>query len=250
MAETTVPRSAQGSKPAPRRKSTLLFLRDLLIIFLIAVLASVLIKAFLVRSFYIPSRSMEATLMINDRILVNELQPRFFPIEHGDVVVFRDPGGWLPPRAEPNKNPIRAGLDWLLDAVGLAASDSNDHLIKRVIGMPGDHVVCCNALGQMTVNGVPLEETYVQLPPGETAVSAIPFDVVVPDGSLWVMGDNRYNSADSRYNENTPGGGFVPIDNVVGRALVITWPIGRWAWLDNYGQVFQGVEDAAGKAVG
>jgi signal peptidase I len=145
------------------------------------------------------------------------------------------------------QNPIVAGIDWVLSVVGLSAPDSNDHLIKRVIGLPGDHVVCCNALGQMSVNGIPLsEEPYVSLPAGDTKVSKDDFDVIVPDNALWVMGDNRYNSKDSRYNGSTPGKGFVPMDNVVGRAFVISWPLDRWAWLDDYPEVFRGVEEAEG----
>jgi signal peptidase I len=229
-----------------KKRSVALFVRDLLIIFVVALLISFLIKTFLIRSFYIPSGSMEDTLHINDRIIVNQLAPAVVPIEHGDVVVFRDPGGWLLPQPLIDQNPIVAGLDWLLSVVGLSAPDSNDHLIKRVIGLPGDHVVCCNALGQMSVNGVPLIEPYVSLPPGTTKVSEKDFDTVVPKESLWVMGDNRYNSKDSRYNGATPGKGYVPIDNVVGRALVISWPLSRWTWLDDYPEVFRGVEAGRG----
>ncbi|ARJ04835.1 signal peptidase I [Cnuibacter physcomitrellae] len=252
MTDTSVPSSpSAGESDTGTRKrkprSGWIFLRDLLIIFVIALLASVLIKTFLVRSFYIPSGSMENTLQINDRILVNQLEPGLMPIERGDVVVFKDPGGWLPVKAEPAKNPIVAALDWVLEGVGLAPDDADDHLIKRVIGLPGDEVTCCNALGQMEVNGVPLDESsYLKLPQGVTAVSQQPFDVTVPEGSLWVMGDNRYNSADSRYNQDKPGGGFVPIDDVVGRAIIVTWPIDHWTWLDNHSSVFQSVPDPAG----
>jgi signal peptidase I len=245
MTEDTLPTRTDRAAADKRRKqrSVKLFIRDILIIFVVAVLVSFLIKTFVVRSFYIPSASMENTLQINDRIIVNELEPNLVPIQHGDVVVFRDPGGWLPPSVPTNQNPIAAAWDAALSFVGLSAPDSNDHLIKRVIGLPGDHVTCCNALGQMSVNGVPLKEPYVLLPPGSQAVSGITFDVTVPKGSLWVMGDNRYNSADSRYHVNDPGKGFVPISNVVGRAFVISWPINRWSWLDNYPDVFRGVED-------
>ena len=233
------------STTAPnRRRSTLLFFRDLLVIFVVAVLVSFLIKTFLIRSFFIPSQSMEETLFIDDRIIVNQLVPDVTPLERGDVVVFRDPGGWLPARAEIEQPPLVAAVDWFLGFVGLAAPDSNDHLVKRLIGMPGDHVVCCNALGQMSVNDVPLDEPYVALPPGDTKVSADDFDVIVPKGSLWVMGDNRYNSKDSRYNSETPLKGFVPIDNVVGRAFVVSWPVDHWAWLGNYPEVFDGVDEA------
>nr|WP_244858017.1 signal peptidase I [Agromyces archimandritae] len=229
-----------------RRRGLLLFLRDLLIIFVVAVLVSFLIKTFLIRSFFIPSRSMEHTLEVDDRIIVNELVPDLVGLERGDVVVFKDPGGWLTPQPEPEQPPLVAAFDWFLGFVGLTAPDSNDHLVKRVIGLPGDTVACCNALGQMTVNDVPLDEPYVTLPPNEQRVSAIDFETTVPDDRLWVMGDNRYNSKDSRYNGDTPSEGFVPIDNVVGRAFVVSWPIERWAWLDNYPKVFSGVDEGNG----
>lgn len=229
------------SETTRKKRGVALFLRDLLVIFVVALLISFLIKTFLIRSFYIPSGSMETTLLVNDRIIVNQLEPGLIPITRGDVVVFRDPGGWLLPQAPVQQNPIVAGVDWVLSVVGLSAPDSNDHLIKRVIGLPGDHVVCCNALGQMSVNDIPLSEPYVNLPTGQTQVSKDAFDVVVPAKSLWVMGDNRYNSKDSRYNGDTPGKGFVPIENVVGRALVISWPLARWTWLDDYPEVFRGV---------
>jgi signal peptidase I len=246
--EDTSTRTADraGSASARRKRGILLFLRDLLVIFVVAVLVLFLIKTFLIRSFFIPSQSMEETLVKDDRIIVNQLVPEVTPITHGDVVVFKDPGGWLPARVETPQPPLVAAVDWFLAFVGLSAPDSNDHLVKRVIGLPGDHVVCCNALGQMSVNGVPLEEPYVALPPGETKVSRDDFDIVVSDDSLWVMGDNRYNSKDSRYNTDTPLEGFVPMENVVGRAFVVSWPLSNWAWLDNYPEVFEGVEEGTG----
>ncbi|QAY74977.1 signal peptidase I [Agromyces protaetiae] len=234
-----------AAKPT-RGRSALLFLRDLLVIFVVAVLVSFLIKTFLIRSFFIPSQSMEQTLEIDDRIIVNQLVPDLAPLEHGDVVVFKDPGGWLTPRPEPEQPPLVAAVDWFLAFVGLSAPDSNDHLVKRVIGLPGDHVVCCNALGQMSVNGIPLDEPYVTLPPGESRVSRDDFDQVVPEGMLWVMGDNRWDSKDSRYNADTPLKGFVPIDNVVGKAFVVSWPVEHWTWLGNYPEVFAGVDEAKG----
>ena len=226
-----------------RRRGVLLFIRDLLIIFVVAVLVSFLIKTYLIRSFYIPSQSMEQTLLVDDRIIVNELVPDVMPLSRGDVVVFQDPSGWLTARPEPDQPPLVAAADWFLSLVGLSASDSNDHLIKRVIGLPGDHVVCCNALGQVSINGVPLDEPYITLPEGETEASGDDFDVVVPDDALWVMGDNRYNSKDSRYNQDTPLEGFVPVENLVGRAFVISWPIDRWSWLGDYPEVFAGIPD-------
>jgi signal peptidase I len=252
---TTEPSPDEGPAPSDgslrprkskRKNSALRFLRDVLIILVAAVLISFLIKTFLIRSFYIPSESMEDTLHINDRIIVNELVPDVVGIERGDVVVFKDPGGWLTPQPEPDQNPVVGFFDWLLSFVGLTAPDSNDHLIKRVIGLPGDTVACCNEFGQMTVNGVPLEEPYVQLPPNTTSVSKDDFSVTVPEDSLWVMGDNRYNSCDSRCNATGPSHGFVPFDNVVGRAVLISWPLDRWTWLDNYPFVFTGVSDSQG----
>jgi signal peptidase I len=238
----------------PRKKKSsgvVRFLRDVALIILAAIVISFLIKTFLIRSFYIPSESMQDTLLVNDRIIVNELEPKLVPIQHGDIVVFKDPGGWLPPGTETTEpNGVAAFFDWALSIVGLTAPDSNDHLIKRVIGLPGDVVACCNAYGQMTVNGVPLDETkYLKLPAGVTKVSKDDFSVTVPDNSLWVMGDNRYNSADSRYNRDKPGNGFVPYDDVVGRAVLISWPISRWTLLDDYPVVFSGVEsgDGSGK---
>ncbi|MFV0320233.1 MAG: signal peptidase I [Microbacterium sp.] len=233
------------TEPRARHRGGWNFLRDLVVIVVIALAASFLIKTFLVRSFYIPSGSMAHTLEVQDRILVDEITPRFSGYGRGDVVVFRDPGGWLPPRPADTRPPIVQGVDWALSLVGLSAPDSNDHLIKRIIGLPGDRVVCCNALGQITVNGTPIDETeYIVVPPGRTAASGDPFDVTVPEGSLWVLGDNRYSSKDSRYNQDQPGDGFVPLDNVVGRAFVITWPLGRFGLLDDHGDVFAAVPDA------
>jgi signal peptidase I len=222
------------------------FLRDLAVIVVVAILASFLIKTFLIRSFFIPSESMEQTLLVNDRILVNELVPNVIPLERGDVVVFKDPGGWLDAPAPTATNPVSQAADWVLSIFGLSSQDANDHLIKRVIGLPGDHVTCCNALGQMSVNGTPLDEPYVLKQPGTSAVSGTSFDITVPKGDLWVMGDNRYDSKDSRYNTDTATHGFVPIPDVVGRAFVISWPLPRWTVLSNYPDTFAGVPKGSG----
>jgi signal peptidase I len=226
-----------------------LFLRDLVVIIVAAVIISFLIKTFLIRSFYIPSESMEQTLIVNDRVIVNELQPKVFGLERGDVVVFKDPGGWLDGTAKTEQPTGLAGFfNEALGVIGLTAPDSDDHLIKRVIGLPGDTVKCCNSLGQMTVNDVPLDEPYAQLPEGTKRVSADDFEVTVPKDAIWVMGDNRYNSKDSRYNQQNPGKGFVPYDDVVGRAFVISWPTSRWTWLDDYPLTFDGVPDRSASA--
>jgi len=231
-----------GTRPSKRR-GALTFLRDVVVIIIVALLVSFLVKTFLVRSFYIPSGSMENTLQINDRILVDEITPRFTGYHRGDVVVFRDPGGWLTPEATAAPRPwIVEAFDWVLSLVGLSAPDSDDHLIKRVIGLPGDHVACCNAIGQITVNDQPIDETsYIKLAPGESEPEVVPFDVTVPADSLWVLGDNRDRSRDSRYNQDQPGKGFVPMDNVVGRAFVITWPFDRFGLIDTHHPVFAGV---------
>nr|WP_307812116.1 signal peptidase I [Lacisediminihabitans changchengi] len=221
-----------------------LFIRDIILIFLAAIIISIGIKAFLIRSFYIPSGSMENTLQIDDRIIVNELVPNAVPVERGDVVVFKDPGGWLPENQPTvQQGGVVGAVDWFLALVGISAPDSNDHLIKRVIGLPGDKVECCNAFGQMTVNGVPLKEPYLKLPIGVSRASGDDFSVTVPKNSLWVMGDNRYNSRDSRFNRDTPSKGFVPMDDVVGRAFVVSWPASHWTWLSDFPNVFAGVED-------
>ncbi len=243
---STEPTSPSTDLPARAKagRGPWLFLRDILVILLVAILVSFLVKTFLVRSFYIPSGSMENTLQEQDRILVDELTPRFGGYDRGDVVVFRDPGGWLPATYEPPQPPLAAAVDWITSLVGLTASDSEDHLVKRLIGLPGDHVVCCNALGQTTVNGVPLDEAdYLKLGASQSAPRELEYDVTVPEDSVWVMGDNRDNSQDSRYHQDQPGQGFVPIENIVGRAFIKTWPLDRLGVIDGHHDVFSGVPD-------
>lgn len=239
----TSPRRADQRAERRSQRGAAGFLRDLVVIVVVAVLASFLIKTFLIRSFYIPSPSMVNTLQVHDRILVNELVPGVVPLQRGDVVVFKDPGDWLrgEPTVAPPANALQAAGDWVMSLFGLSTQDTNDHLVKRVIGLPGDHVKCCTALGQMSVNGTPLTEPYAVVPSGTNRVSEQSFDTVVPADSLWVMGDNRYNSEDSRYQTGTPSHGYVPVSDVVGRAFVLSWPIGHWGWLSNYPDTFRGV---------
>lgn len=210
------------------------FLIDFVVIVGTALVLSVAIKAFLIRSFYIPSGSMLETLQINDRIIVNVMAPEVVPIHRGDVVVFRDPGGWLGAIPETPKEPIQEISDFVLGTFGITAPDSAEHLVKRVIGLPGDTVVCCDADGKLTVNGQALTEPYI----GTNAPSEIEFNVTVPEGHYWVMGDNRPNSTDSRYHQDLPTGGFVPVSVVVGNAFVISWPFDNWTWLPNYPETF------------
>lgn len=249
--------AVEGGDPSQKEKpqrsfgqAVLIFFRDVLIILAIAVVVSFLVKTFLIRSFYIPSASMENTLIgdanpnLADKVIVNELVPDIVPLAHGDVVVFRDPGGWLGARPTVTTDGLQQGWEWFLSLFGLASPDSENHLIKRVIGLPGDTVVCCTPTGQLTVNGTPLVEPYIKIPEGETRASAVDFTVTVPKDSLWVMGDNRYNSKDSRFNTDQPGRGFVTMDDVVGRAFVISWPASRWGWLSNYPDTFSQVPAA------
>ena len=233
-------------------KSVLIFFRDVAIILAIAVVVSFLVKTFLIRSFYIPSGSMETTLHGDpnpnnaDKVIVNELVPDIVPLAHGDIVVFRDPGGWLGAPTVVKTDGIQQGWEWFLSLFGLASPDSDQHLIKRVIGLPGDTVACCTPTGQLTVNGTPLVEPYATLDQpnanydnNENGRSGTkPWSVTVPAGSFWAMGDNRGNSQDSRFHMDQPSGGFVSMDDVVGRAFVISWPISRWSWLSNYPDTF------------
>jgi len=245
-ADSGLPRSERRTdRRADRRRRGLWpLLRDILVILLIAIVVSFVIKTFLVRSFYIPSGSMESTLLIDDRILVDELTPRFTGYDRGDVVVFRDPGGWLTLPQTPPRPALVEAVDWALSLIGVSASDSKDHLIKRIVGLPGDHVVCCNAIGQITVNGTPIDETpYLNLADGQAAPERVEFDVAVPENSLWVLGDNRDSSRDSRFNIDQPSQGFVPLENVVGRAFLITWPFSRFGLIDGHHTVFDGVPE-------
>jgi signal peptidase I len=223
-----------------------LFIRDILFILLAALIISFLIKTFLIRSFYIPSPSMENTLMPNDRVIVSLLTPGLTPLQRGDIVVFTDPGGWLENEPTATPTPAQSGINDVLAFLGLAAPDDNDHLIKRVIGLPGDKVSCCTPQGQLTVNGVPLDEPYIVKPTGSSQDDPYTFSVTVPKGDIWVMGDNRYMSADSAYHEHQHDDSpFVPISDVTGRAFVISWPISRWTWLGNYPLTFQGTSTKA-----
>lgn len=224
-------------------QSVLLFARDLVLIVLAALVVSFLIKTFLIRSFFIPTDSMEPTLVRDDRIIVSQLTPDVINVQRGDVVVFVDPGGWLSiQQGVSEDDPLSRILNGISYFVGLSSPNDDQHLVKRVVGLPGDTVMCCDDLGAMSVNGIPLDEPYLSLPSGVNKVSSDDFEVTVPADSLWVMGDNRYNSADSRRNTDKPGGGFVPMDNVVGRAIVISWPTERWQWLSHYPETFVGIE--------
>jgi signal peptidase I len=219
-------------RPRTQLSGPMVLLRETVIVVVIALGLSLLIKTLLVQAFFIPSESMENTLQQGDRVIVSKLTPGPFQLKHGDVVVFVDPNDWLEEQPPPQPaGPVRKALQF----IGLLPNDSGNHLIKRVIGLPGDHVKCCDAKGRLSINGVPLDEPYLK--PGSQP-SQDPFDVIVPANSLWVMGDNRQHSEDSRYK------GFVPMDKVTGRAMALVWPLSRATWLSRYAATFAKVEDA------
>jgi signal peptidase I len=226
-----VPRRRRGHRTRkPAASGPMAVLRESVVVVVIALGLALVLKTFLVQAFYIPSISMEDTLKVGDRVVVTKLVPGPFSLKRGDVVVFTDPNDWLagsPPTPEPGR------LGKILTFIGLRPNDSGNHLIKRVIGLPGDHVKCCDSSGHVMVNGVPLDEPYLY--PGDRP-SEKTFDVTVPAGKLWVMGDHRSASEDSRYK------GFVPEKLVTGRALVIVWPFPRADWLSRHASTFAKVD--------
>ncbi|MGH3370305.1 MAG: signal peptidase I [Nocardioidaceae bacterium] len=189
------------------------------LLLVLALILAVVIKAFFMQAFYIPSGSMNDTLVLDDRILVQKVSYWAGEPRRGDIVVFSDPGGWLGPgEVRTAQSPVARGLE----TFGLYPTGG--HLVKRVIGVGGDRVSCCDDQGRINVNGVPLHERSY-LARGEKP-SLIEFDVEVAEGYLWVQGDNRSNSADSRVHLGDPGGGFIPVDDVVGKVFMVVWP---WA---------------------
>lgn len=207
--------------------------KELLLVILYALIIAFLVKTFLLRGFFIPSGSMENTLHLKDRIFVNVAGSYFKDPHRGEVIVFKDSQGWIP-EAQKSTNPVQKGLSF----VGVLPDTADNYLIKRVIGVGGDHVQCCSADGRITVNGKAIDESSY-LYPG-AAPSDFKFDVTVPEGEYFVMGDHRNASADSRYHiqSNTA---FVKDDDVVGGAFVVAWPMDRWGGIDDHSEVFQDV---------
>jgi signal peptidase I len=200
-------------------------LRETVLLLTVAILLALVVKTFFVQSFYIPSESMEPGLVVNDRILVQK--PSYWNGEpqRGDVIVFDDPGDWLSGLQNPQpQNLLARGLS----KIGLYPTGG--HLVKRVIGVEGDVVSCCDEQGRLMVNGEPMNEPYVfeNNPIDQRAFGPI----TVPAGRLFMMGDHRGFSQDSRAYIGDPFKGTIPIDQVIGRAFVKVWPVARWGGLE------------------
>ena len=208
----------------PTRGKRMHWITEVILVVVIALVIAALVRAFVAQVFYIPSGSMEDTLHKDDWILVSKLSTEFGSPERGEVVVFADPGGWLD--ATPaSSNPIRRGLEF----IGVAPDSAEGDLVKRVIGVGGDTVTCCDSDGRVEVNGTPLDETYLYPgdEPGDSPIECSgEFEVSVPAGYLWVMGDHRSVSSDSRCQEGLER--FVPEDLLRGRAVAVVWPGAHW----------------------
>ena len=190
---------------------------ETILLLVLALVVSAVVKTFFVQMFFVPSGSMRPLFVDDDRILVQKISYWSGSVSRGDVLVFDDPGGrWLGVEGVPRLSPVQKGLS----EVGLYPTGG--HLVKRVIGIGGDRVVCCDSAGRVTVNGVPLDEKSYVMPGSKP--SEMPFSITVPAGRIWVMGDNRGNSEDSRYHQKLPGGGTVPDQDVVGKVWASVWP--------------------------
>ncbi|MDE9367896.1 signal peptidase I [Luteipulveratus sp. YIM 133132] len=224
-----------GARAARRRPPTLLHrLSEYAVVAVIAIVLAFLVKTFLVQPFWIPSESMEDTLITGDRIVVNKLPGSSDGLQRGDVVVFEDPDHWL--GETPEQGGVGGTVKKGLQFVGLYPA-GDQHLVKRIIGLPGDRIVCCDQQGRLTVNGVSITEPYVragQKPSNER------FEITVPPGRLWLMGDNRAFSFDSRGHDQGSGGrlGSVPESAVTGKAVAVVWPLGRLGGVTSHHDVF------------
>jgi len=206
------------------------------LILLVAVLLVLGFTAFIAKPFSIPSGSMESTLQVGDRVLVNRVVYHLRPIERGDVIVFDGTDSFVPADSVPRRDPVTGLIAALGQSLGLMAPDGSD-FVKRVIGLPGDRVQCCDVQGRLLVNGRPVDEPYLYA--GDQP-STTPFNVIVPEGKLWVMGDHRSQSADSRAHLGDPGGGMVPESKVIGEVMYVIWPPTHWGAVtapDGYGKV-------------
>ncbi len=200
--------------------------RELLTVVGTALVLSILVRTFLIQAFYVPSASMEDTLQENDRIIVSKISTRFTGIDRSNVIVFHDPGGWL---GEGFPNPYDTPVGRVLQAVGIVPSNSGNDLVKRVIGVANDQVECCDSSGRVTVNGVAIADSYMK--EGITS-DQVTFSVLVPEGNVFVMGDNRGNSEDSRFHLDK-NNGMVPVEEIIGRVAMRIWPISRIGGIEN-----------------
>ncbi len=203
-----------------KRKGSLL--SELPILVVLALLVSLLIKSFLVQFFFIPSGSMENTLQIKDRVAVNRLPFIGNDINRGDVIVFRDPAGWLPEATAPSGNAVTNAIRDGLVLVGVVPNPAKQYLVKRVIGVAGDHVVAKDQV--LTINGKPTSEPYIFA--GNTP-SDTDFNITVPEGKVWVMGDHRGASGDSRVHQDDVNNGMVPVEKITGKVVAKIWPFSR-----------------------
>jgi signal peptidase I len=203
-------------------------LREVPVVVIAALVVSVVVKTFFIHFFFIPSGSMQNTLQIGDRIAVNKFASIYSDIRRGEVVVFKDPSHWLGTAEAPTGSSITRGIKSGLVTVGVLPDPATQYLIKRVIGVGGDTVMCCDAKGKLVVDGVSLNEPYIF--PGN-APSDSKFSVTVPKGFIWVMGDHRGDSADSRFHTDDVHHGMVPLGDVVGRAEWVVWPFGHAKFL-------------------
>ena len=203
----------------PRKGS---LLRELPILVIVALAVSLVIKTVLVQFFFIPSGSMENTLQINDRVAVNKVPFIGKSIGRGDVVVFRDPDNWLPEPYSIEQNKVVAKVKEAFVAVGILPNPAKQYLVKRAIGIAGDKVECCSKSKKLLVNGVEIDEPYIF---AGNSPSDSNFNVTVPTGKIWVMGDHRGASADSRFHQDDINNGMVPLSKVTGKVVGIIWPI-------------------------
>ena len=200
--------------------------RELITIVGTALILSILVRTFLIQAFYVPSASMEDTLQENDRIIVSKISTKLTGIDRGNVIVFHDPGGWL---GEGFPNPYDTPVGRVLQAIGIVPANSGNDLVKRVIGVANDKIECCDAQGRITVNGVGIDESYTK--DGVTS-DQVTFSVLVPEGNVFVMGDNRGNSEDSRFHLDK-NNGMVPLEEIIGRVAMRIWPVGRIGGIEN-----------------
>jgi len=215
----------------PRKGSVL---REFPILVIVALAVSLVIKTFIVQFFFIPSGSMENTLQIQDRVAVNKIPFVSRNISRGDVVVFRDPANWLPEPFTAGENKVMAKIRTGLETVGVLPNPAKQYLVKRVIGVAGDHVICCAKGGKLTINGKTTDEPYIF---AGNKPSEMEFNVTVPAGKIWVMGDHRGSSADSRYHQEDVNHGFVPVSKVTGRVYAIIWPLKNLALVPSHNPI-------------